>query len=208
LGEKTTEWVKNVPQFHVPTFLEQIAQGAECLMQHYKEYGMAESTAKTLTNMGDENLLRLQEIMTEYEITIELNTDLSASMPEYRSIEKVSTGQKCTAILHLLLLENTDPLLLDQPEDHLDNAFIAERIVPQLRDTKNERQFFIATHNANIPIVGDAEWMMALEATNASLDIDKSQIGSIDKPEIQAAAARILEGGEQAFTHRREKYGY
>jgi ABC-type lipoprotein export system ATPase subunit len=59
----------------------------------------------------------------------------------------------------MLLLDNSDPLLMDQPEDNLDNAFIAEWIVTELRNAKSSRQFLFATHNANIPVFGDAEWM-------------------------------------------------
>ncbi len=207
LGDKTTEWVQNVPRMSVPILIEQIAAGVECLLLRYKDYGMTENIASILVNMGDENFLKLQEITTEYEITIELNAG-TATESDFKRIQDLSTGQKCTAILHLLLLDNPDPLILDQPEDNLDNAFIAERIVEQVREMKTERQFIFATHNANIPVFGDAEWLAVLEATNDRLTLHEDYIGSIDKPTVQAAAARILEGGEQAFTHRREKYGY
>lgn len=79
--------------------------------------------------------------------------------PVFRPLNKLSTGQQCTAILLMLLLDNSDPLLMDQPEDNLDNAFIAEWIVTELRNAKSSRQFLFATHNANIPVFGDAEWM-------------------------------------------------
>jgi len=58
----------------------------------------------------------------------------------FKPLNQLSTGQQCTAILHLLLLENDAPLIMDQPEDNLDNAFIAERIVTQLRSAKTQRQ--------------------------------------------------------------------
>lgn len=207
LGDKTTEWVQNAPRISIPILIEQISAGVECLLLRYKDYGMTENIASILVNMGDENLLRLHEITTEYEITIELNVG-TATETDFRRIQDLSTGQQCTAILHLLLLDNPDPLILDQPEDNLDNAFIAERIVEQVRKMKTERQFIFATHNANIPVFGDAEWLAVLEATSNHLTLHEEYIGSIDKPSVQAAAARILEGGERAFTHRREKYGY
>jgi energy-coupling factor transporter ATP-binding protein EcfA2 len=207
LGDKTTEWVHNAPRINVPILIEQIRAGVECLLLRYKDYGMTESIASILVNMGDENILKLQEITTDYEITIELNVG-TATEPDFKSIHDLSTGQKCTAILHILLLENPDPLILDQPEDNLDNAFIAERIVEQVRKMKTERQFIFATHNANIPVFGDAEWLAVLEATSNRLTYREEYIGSIDKPSVQAAAARILEGGKEAFMHRREKYGY
>ncbi|EMA4784817.1 hypothetical protein U3C50_004647 [Providencia rettgeri] len=108
----------------------------------------------------------------------------------------------------MLLLDNKDPLLLDQPEDNLDNAFIADRIVSQVRSAKLTRQFIFATHNANIPVFGDAEWIGVLEATADSAALPKNNQGSIDQKSIQSLAAKILEGGKDAFNRRREKYGF
>ena len=126
----------------------------------------------------------------------------------WRHIDELSTGQQCTAVLHLLLLENQDPLILDQPEDNLDNAFIAERIVTELRKAKLSRQFLFATHNANIPVFGDAEWIGVLSVEEGKGRILPEQQGAIDLPEIQRLAANILEGGQSAFNQRREKYGF
>jgi hypothetical protein len=108
----------------------------------------------------------------------------------------------------LLLLENEDPLLMDQPEDNLDNAFVAERIVTQLREAKTERQFLFATHNANIPVFGDAEWIGIFSASDAHAQMPVQAQGSIDVPEIREHVADILEGGREAFTQRKEKYGF
>ena len=107
-----------------------------------------------------------------------------------------------------MLLDNEDPLILDQPEDNLDNAFIAERIVSELRNAKLTRQFIFATHNANIPVFGDAEWIGILSVEEGKGRILPQQQGAIDLPEIQRLAADILEGGEAAFNQRREKYGF
>ncbi|MDB4304157.1 ATPase, partial [Desulfosarcina sp.] len=117
-------------------------------------------------------------------------------------------GQQCTAILHMLLLENLDPLLMDQPEDNLDNAFIADRIVTELRSAKIARQFLFATHNANIPVFGDAEWIGVFKADENRALLPPSAQGAIDLPGIQKEAAEILEGGKMAFIQRKEKYGF
>lgn len=126
----------------------------------------------------------------------------------YRPLSQLSTGQQCTAILHLLLLENPDPLIMDQPEDNLDNAFIAERIVKELRQAKTDRQFLFATHNANIPVFGDAEWIGVVRGTEQQGEISADHQGSIDVPAIRDQVARILEGGRDASMQRKEKYGY
>ena len=106
------------------------------------------------------------------------------------------------------MLDNQDPLVLDQPEDNLDNAFIAERIVTELRDAKLTRQFIFATHNANIPVFGDAEWIGVLSVEENKGRLLPEQQGAIDLPAIQRLAANILEGGKEAFHQRREKYGF
>ena len=97
---------------------------------------------------------------------------------------------------------------MDQPEDNLDNAFIADRIVDELRTAKIGRQFIFATHNANIPVFGDAEWIGVLEATGESASMPKESQGAIDVPNVKKKAAEILEGGKTAFNQRRAKYGY
>ena len=127
---------------------------------------------------------------------------------QYRDLDRLSTGQQCTAILHLLLLDNPDPLIMDQPEDNLDNAFIAERIVQELRTAKTERQFLFATHNANIPVFGDAEWIGVCSASEDRAEMPVEAQGSIDIPAIRDQVASILEGGKEAFMQRKEKYGF
>ena len=95
---------------------------------------------------------------------------------------------------------------MDQPEDDLDNRFIYEDIVRLLREQKGRRQILAATHNPNIPVLGDAELTVALEASE-----DRARIvvqGSVDRAEVREAVKRIMEGGEEAFRRRAEKYGW
>src|SRR5262249_4595881 len=75
----------------------------------------------------------------------------------YKASANLSTGQRCTTILPILLVQSERPLLIDQPEDNLDNAFIYDTIVKALRDVKGGRQVIFVTHNPNIPVLGDAE---------------------------------------------------
>ena len=126
-------------------------------------------------------------------INIELNVSNDPSNEEYKILDDLSTGQ--------------DPLILDQPEDNLDNSFIADRIVTELRKSKTERQFLFATHNANIPVFGDAEWIGVMSSTSKRGYIKETDQGSIDLPVIKEKVSKILEGGEIAFRQRMEKYG-
>jgi hypothetical protein len=164
--------------------------------------------AQELCRLPERKLLEMAEVILRDDMEIKLNVAHGTQEPRFRKIDDLSTGQQCTAILHLLLLENEDPLILDQPEDNLDNAFIAERIVAELRHAKLSRQFLFATHNANIPVFGDAEWIGVLSVDDSKGHILPEQQGAIDLPVIQHLAADILEGGEAAFNQRREKYGF
>ena len=126
--------------------------------------------------------------------------------------EGLSVGQKCTAILALLLAQDNAPAVIDQPEEELDNEFIYRELVPLLRRVKEERQLIIATHNANLPVNGDAELIYALEARGGRgvvKEIEgKTAVGALDMLPVRKAVEEIMEGSEEAFRRRHEKYGF
>ena len=115
-------------------------------------------------------------------------------------------------MLLLLLLESPAPLIVDQPEDDLDNRFITEGVVPRMRAEKQRRQFVFSTHNANIPVLGDAELIVGLtasgEAERGHAGIAPEHVGSIDDRQVRELVEEILEGGKDAFERRRRKYGF
>lgn len=164
--------------------------------------GLSNTAMGTLVNHLDRQaLLELQTFELADQPHIELVVD-----GKPRNIFDLSIGQKCTAILTLLLVESDIPLIVDQPEDSLDNKFIYEEVVKLLRQEKEKRQFIIATHNANIPVLGDAELILAMEAEEERGWVE--QRDAIDNTEVQEAVKKILEGGKEAFERRREKYGF
>ena len=173
-----------------------------------RKFSIPNSVVRALIHLPEQKLLEIEELLLPDTMTIELNVTHGERDAIFRPIDELSTGQQCTAVLHLLLLDNQDPLILDQPEDNLDNAFIAERIVAELRRAKLSRQFLFATHNANIPVFGDAEWIGVLSVQDNKGMILPDQQGAIDVPKVQELAADILEGGKSAFNQRREKYGF
>ncbi len=118
----------------------------------------------------------------------------------------LSTGQKNTAILSLLLARGTGPVLIDQPEDELDSEFLYKELVPMLRAAKRQRQLIIVTHNANIPVNADAELVYALQAKGGR-GTCLSQ-GGLDRPDVARAVLNIMEGSEEAFRRRQEKYHF
>ncbi len=124
-----------------------------------------------------------------------------------RVLDKLSGGQKVNILLSLLL-ETSDerPLVIDQPEDELDNRFLFETLLPALKRLKGRRQIIVATHNANIVVNGDADLVIHLEAM-----ADRGHVahaGAIEDPAVRDAIVRTVDGGDEAFRHRRLKYGF
>lgn len=204
VGPKRLAWVLD-GNFSPSNLAATIRQGETELAQNF---GVTGTVITALTRLPEIKLLELEELQLPDTMAIELNVTHGEREAVFRPIDDLSTGQQCTAVLHLLLLDNQDPLILDQPEDNLDNAFIAERIVAELRRAKLSRQFLFATHNANIPVFGDAEWIGVLSVEDNKGVILPEQQGAIDVPKVQELAADILEGGKSAFNQRREKYGF
>ena len=204
VGQRKTEWVDEAEGLTVMGLVAAIREGKDALLG--RGWGLTSGLAETLHRMTPAQLYALEAIDIEDRVSLELN--VSHAGAQYRPLDHLSTGQQCTAILHLLLLDNRDPLIMDQPEDNLDNAFIAERIVQELRAAKTERQFLFATHNANIPVFGDAEWIGVCSASEDRAEMPVEAQGSIDIPAIRDRAASILEGGKEAFMQRKEKYGF
>jgi len=141
-------------------------------------------------------------------ITVELDVGQPGE-PDFRELDRLSPGQKSTAILLLILQSSRDPLLIDQPEDDLDNRFIYHDVVQRIRSAKRLRQVIVATHNANIPVLGDAEQIVVLDARAEPRPQGHVLAhGTVDDALVREAAEEILEGGEEAFRRRREKYGW
>jgi ABC-type cobalamin/Fe3+-siderophores transport system ATPase subunit len=125
---------------------------------------------------------------------------------EYRGkdLKHHSLGQRASAlILFVLSQRDNDIIIIDQPEDDLDNQTIYEDVIKLIRDLKQDTQFILATHNANFPVLGDAEQIVACRYSDEKIEIDE---GSIDCPELQNAIIGIMEGGLEAFAKRKEIY--
>jgi hypothetical protein len=184
-------------------------EGGEALT---KGFAIPASQAERIAGTGPELPLMIEELDLPHMTEIELNVGPDNAPPEWRKLDELSTGQKATALLYLLLLDANAPLVLDQPEDNLDNRFISEGVVPKIRSEKRRRQFIFSTHNANIPVLGDAELIIGMaavgEAGDGHAEVPPENMGSIDKKSVAALAEEILEGGKEAFMTRRKKYNF
>jgi len=118
-------------------------------------------------------------------------------------MEKLSMGQKATVLLKLFLAEGDNPLIIDQPEENLDNKFVYESLVDAFRDAKKKRQIIIATHNANLVVNTDAEQVIVSEYRDGKISYIS---GSIENAQIKTSITTLLEGGEVAFKRRELRY--
>lgn len=125
-------------------------------------------------------------------------------------INEGSPGQKSAAILAFILNSGENPLIIDQPEDDLDNSLIYSLVVKSIRKMKSKRQIIIVTHNPNIPVLGDAEGIIVLERNNqGKVTFRKGKkAGCIEEKLIREGICEIMEGGEDAFRKRERKYQY
>ena len=176
-------------------------------------------TTATLSSIGlsSGDLDRMgRTLKPEQWLTLSLTPIKSVPVFEYRSREaeyipfaNASAGQQATALLETLLTQGSFPLIIDQPEEDLDNPVMLE-IVAKIWQAKQRRQIIFASHNANLVVNGDCE-LVAWCSYRAMGDQSRGIIGgtgAIDMPDIRDAIKKIMEGGEAAFRLRREKYGF
>lgn len=174
-----------------------------------KHFGITEAMAKRLVDWLSDEPARLRQVEVlapEDSVSIALVADGTP-----RDLGKLSGGQKATALLLLVFAQGGRPLILDQPEDDLDNRFVYDDVVSLLRaekgvvDPRRRRQIIVATHNANIPVNGDAELVLSL-ADEGGRCVVRTRT-SIDDSTVRNEIRTVLEGGAGAFRRRAEKYG-
>ncbi len=212
IGGRLSETINILRQsdnLSLSAFVKACRQGPDILLTEFDISGVQ---ADRLAQAPDEILMQVEELDLPSITKIELNTAPPDERENWQALDQLSTGQKATAVLLLLLLESDAPLVVDQPEDDLDNRFITEGVVPRMRDEKQRRQFLFSTHNANIPVLGDAELILGLsasgEAEEGNAKIAPEHMGSIDAQAVRELVEELLEGGEDAFERRRRKYGF
>ena len=143
------------------------------------------------------SLLSLQEVEWDDEESILLDD---------RPVGELSPGQRSSAMLPLIALAETTPLVIDQPEDNLDNRLIGHVLADILASLKEKRQIIVCTHNPNIVVSGDAEQVIVLNAiSDRKAKVEKH--GSIDNDDIVQSVIDVMEGGRDAFRVRQERYG-
>lgn len=123
---------------------------------------------------------QLEELSAGNAVEVQLDIGAGTGTREFKKMDDLSKGQRATALLLLLVGASRAPLVIDQPEDDLDNRFVYDGIVKNLRELKGKRQIIASTHNANVPVVGDAELIVALEGSGRNGKPTDGGIGSLD----------------------------
>jgi len=124
-----------------------------------------------------------------------------------RPVQNLSPGQRSSAMLPLIALVEDAPLIVDQPEDNLDNRLVGNMLIDILTSLKEKRQIIVATHNPNIVVSGDAEQVIVLDAISIH-EGECIESGSVDNQEIVKSIIELMEGGKTAFLTRKKRYGY
>lgn len=163
----------------------------------------AARTRAAITEMTPEAFARMISFIPDDDLVVSYKPEKSK---KYIPLSNASAGQKTTAILTFLLAYGNLPLLLDQPEDDLDNKLVYDLIVTRLKKTKSKRQIIVVTHNANIPVNGDAEYIISMDSDT---DLIKTKYqGTMDDGNIRKEICDVMEGTQNAFEMRAKKYHF
>lgn len=183
-----------------------------------KSYDEIRTLYKMPNNVSEKDFSMIRQYVDEDQISIfiddglKLEYNINAGTEHddfFRDNSQISMGQNAVALLLLILnaaynMDDTRPLLMDQPEDDLDNSYIFSTLVKEFRKSKQKRQVIISTHNPNIPVAADAENILVLRYNGRHGYL--SDNGAIDSEKIAGAVLEIMEGGREAIKRRIGKY--
>lgn len=199
--------------------LEELKKLAEYKILEDKPIELPETTLLTQAGLNEGNMQRIAELFTpdnwlamltqEIEFEPKFFYSTGNQMDDVIPFSEASAGQQATALLSVLLNQDGSPLLIDQPEDDIDNRAIND-IIKSIWTAKNKRQLIFTSHNANLVVNGDAELVVCCDYKESSQQTqgEIKYEGAIDNPEIKKEITLIMEGGEKAFKLRKEKYGF
>lgn len=178
----------------------------DAVSEKYSDFG---EVYKDIDNAKTEAKSKSEEFKTQF--LAHIKELLTCQIPNkydvtYRgkALRSHSLGQRASAMMLFILSQNeNDLLLIDQPEDDLDNQTIYEDVVKLVRKMKPNQQFIFATHNANFPVLGDSDQLVSCELSENKIDL---HIGSIDNKVSQQKIVKVMEGGAEAFNRRKSIY--
>lgn len=179
-------------------FVEAIERNDAALISELADIGLDRAT-RLITFIRESGVAPI--LAAPVEDSVELSLLDGA---EYKRTESASTGQRCTVVLPLLLARKEQTLIVDQPEDHLDNAFIVETVVEAIGARRPRGQTIFSTHNPNLPVLGEADLVVLLGSDGKRGFVRHA--GALDNPQSIEAITTVMEGGREAFERRARFY--
>lgn len=152
----------------------------------------------------DSDLPEFYSLVQDDDLQIEFEPHAGAG---YKHITNLSAGQRCTAVFPILLNVGRGPLIIDQPEDNLNNRYISEEIAPTLLKDKQYRQLMFTSHNANLVVLSDCENIIAFDSDGIHGRIVEQGFLATRESDIKDYVLGILDGGARALRQRMKKYG-
>jgi hypothetical protein len=164
---------------------------------------LSKKTRDIIMDMTEDSFARMVAFLPDDDLVVSYRPEKSK---KFIPLSNASAGQKTTAILTFLLAYGNQPLLLDQPEDDLDNRLVYDLIVARLKVAKSKRQIIVVTHNANIPVNGDSEYIISMDSDTDIIQVN--QTGTMDDEIIRQEICDVMEGTKDAFEMRAKKYHF
>lgn len=158
-----------------------------------------ERVSRILAQLREHGLGKLATCLVEDSVNLEL-----LDGADYKNVSGLSTGQRCTVVLPIVLAHDDRIIIVDQPEDHIDNAFIADTVIKAVEARKGLPQLIFATHNANIPVLGGAARVVQMGSDGRRGFVLLAE--ELDHPDAVRAITDVMEGGRKAFETRAKFY--
>ena len=158
---------------------------------------LSKKTRDIITSIAEDSFARMIAFIPDDDLIVSYRPEKAK---KFIPLSNASAGQKTTTILTFLLAYGNQPLLLDQPEDDLDNRLVYDLIVARLKVAKSKRQIIVVTHNANIPVNGDSEYIISMDSETDIIQVN--QTGTMDDESIRQEICDVMEGTKDAFEMR------
>lgn len=173
------------------------------LFAKLKDLDLTQANWQVQNTLWDVKMVDLFDVLDEDDVQLSLNVGKVGFVP----IQNLSAGQRCVTVFPLLLRDKRGPLVIDQPEDNLDNRHIADVIAPDLVKQKQEQQFLVTSHNANLVVLTDADLICHIDSDGATATFPAAGFLSCARSVVKKAVLDVLDGGEAALGARQRKYG-
>lgn len=178
-------------------------QNLRALFQKLSELEIAQDHWIVKEILWDVKFVEFLRVLDDDDVEISLEVGKAGYVP----IQNLSAGQRCVAVFPLLLRNSRGPLVIDQPEDNLDNRYIADVIALDLLKRKTHQQFAVTSHNANLVVLTDADLIMHIDSDGTTCSCPAAGFLSCTSSPVKKSVLDVLDGGEAALVARQRKYG-